>query len=182
MNTNFLELNQNKQLIFQIYQKYLFLAPSKKYIMIEKFKDELKDSKNMLNKIEELELLREQEINDMKMKQKKKLNKLDDEIKDILEKKDVDLTILRLKCKFFEKPYECNSVEKSRKVRTLAKERINEIKRLKEKTENNKDELLDHLLEEENKFSKLLIDLEYEKHDPLNDIASLKSKLIKLQI
>ena len=71
MNTNFLELNQNKQLIFQIYQKYLFLAPSKKYIMIEKFKDELKDSKNMLNKIEELELLREQEINDMKMKQKK---------------------------------------------------------------------------------------------------------------
>ena len=39
--------------------------------MIEKFKDELKDSKNMLNKIEELELLREQEINDMKMKQKK---------------------------------------------------------------------------------------------------------------
>ena len=71
MNTNFLELNQNKQLIFQIYQKYLFLAPPKKYIMIEKFKDELKDSKNMLNKIEELELLREQEINDMKMKQKK---------------------------------------------------------------------------------------------------------------
>ena len=42
--------------------------------------------------------------------------------------------------------------------------------------------MLDHLLEEENKFSKLLIDLEYEKHDPLNDIASLKSKLIKLQI
>ena len=39
--------------------------------MIEKFKDELKDSKNMLNKIEELELLRGQEINDMKMKQKK---------------------------------------------------------------------------------------------------------------
>ena len=71
MNTNFLKLNQNKQLIFQKYQKYLFLAHSKKYIMIEKFKDELKDSKNMLNKIEELELLREQEINDMKMKQKK---------------------------------------------------------------------------------------------------------------
>ena len=29
---------------------------------------------------------------------------LDDEISDILEKLDVDLTTLRLKCKFFEKP------------------------------------------------------------------------------
>ena len=31
---------------------------------------------------------------------------LDDEINHILEKLDVDLTTLRLTCKFFEKPYE----------------------------------------------------------------------------
>ena len=36
-----------------------FLAPSKKYIMFEKFKDELKSSKNILNEIKKkLELLR----------------------------------------------------------------------------------------------------------------------------
>ena len=95
----------------------------------------------------------------------------DDEINDILENLDVDLTTLRLKCKFFEKPYEKNSIEKDRKLRILANERINEIKRLKEETENNKDNLLYHLLESDNDFSKLLTDLEYEKHDTLNDIA-----------
>ena len=42
--------------------------------------------------------------------------------------------------------------------------------------------MLDHLLEGENKFSKLLTDLEYEKHDALNDIAVLESNLIKLEI
>ena len=30
----------------------------------------------------------------------------------MLEKLDVDLTTLRLKCKFFEKPYEYNSIKK----------------------------------------------------------------------
>ena len=81
----------------------------------------------------------------------------------LLEKLDVDLATLRLKCKFFEKPYEYNSIEKERELRILAKERINEIKRLKEEAENNKDELLDDLLEGENKTFKLLTDLEYEK-------------------
>ena len=42
--------------------------------------------------------------------------------------------------------------------------------------------MLDHLLDGKNNFSKLLTDLEYEKHDALNDIAVLESKLIKLEI
>ena len=41
--------------------------------MIEKFKDELKDLKNILNKIKGLELLKEQEMNEIK-KERKKLN------------------------------------------------------------------------------------------------------------
>ena len=36
---------------------------------------------------------------------------LDDEINDILENLDVDLTTLILKCKFFEKPYEYRKKE-----------------------------------------------------------------------
>ena len=77
----------------------------------------------------------------------------------LLEKLDVDLATLRLKCKFFEKPYEYNSIEKERELRILAKEKINETERLKEEAKNNKDELLDHLLEGENKFSKSLTDV-----------------------
>ena len=50
---------------------------------------------------------------------------LDDEINDMLEKLDVDLTTLRLKCKFFEKPYEYNSIKKEIELIILTKERIN---------------------------------------------------------
>ena len=53
---------------------------------------------------------------------------------------------------------------------------------MKEEAEINKDELLDDLLKGENKISKLLTDFEYEKHDTLNDIIVLESKLIKLEI
>ena len=77
------------------------LAPSKKYIMIEKFKDELGDLKNILNEInKKLEPLSEQEINEIKHKTKRKLNILDDEINNILEKLDVNLTTLKLRCLF----------------------------------------------------------------------------------
>ena len=68
-----------------------------------------------------LKLLREQEINEIKNETNRKLNILDDEINDILEKLDVDLRTLRLKCNFFEKPYEHNSIEKERELRILAK-------------------------------------------------------------
>ena len=121
-----------------------------------------------------LGLLRNQEINEIKNEM------LDDEVNDILEK--LDLTTLILKCKFFEKPYEYHSIKKERELRILAKKWINEIERLKEEAENNKNELLDDILESENKIFKLLTDLEYEKHSALNDIAVLESKLIKLEI
>ena len=105
--------------------KILFpLTPSKKYTMIEEFKHELKSLKNILNEIR-LELLREQEINEIKNERKRKLNMLDDEINDILEKSDVDLATLITKCKFFEKPHEYNSIEKERELQILTKERTN---------------------------------------------------------
>ena len=100
---------------------------------------------------------------------------LDDEIKNILEKLDVNLTTLKLRCIFHEKPHE-------RELRLSAKERTNEIKRLKEEAENNKDKLLDYLIDCENKFFKLLNDLEHEKYDALHNIVVLESKLIKLEI
>ena len=67
-------------------------------------------------------------------------------------------------------------------LKLLGKERINEIKRLKEEAKNNKDKLLDYLLDSENELFKLLNDLEYEKHDALHSIIVLASKLIKLEI
>ena len=63
-----------------------------------------------------------------------------------------------------------------RKIKLLAKEKINEIERLKEEVKNNKDELLDRLLDGKTKISKLLTDLKYEKHDTLPDITILETK------
>ena len=76
----------------------------------------------------------EQEINEIKNETKRKLNMLDDEINNILGELYIDLATLRLKCEFFEKPDEYNSIKKERKLRILAKKkkRINEIERLKE--------------------------------------------------
>ena len=54
--------------------------------MIEEFKEELKSLKNIFNEIKKLELLREQEINEIKNETKRKLNMLNDEINDILER------------------------------------------------------------------------------------------------
>ena len=76
-----------------------------------------------------------------------------------------------------EKPYD---FEEEIELRLSEKDKINLIT-LKEEAEN-KDKLLNHLLDGENKFSILLNDLEYQKHDALNDIAVLESKLIKLEI
>ena len=70
----------------------------------------------------------EKEINEIKNETKRKLNMLDDEINNTLGKLYVDLAILRLKCEFFEKPYEYNSIKKERKLRILAKKKINEKK------------------------------------------------------
>ena len=104
---------------------------------------------------------------------------LDVEINDILEKLDVYLTSLILKCKFFEKPYEYDSIKKEGKLRILVKEEVNKIERLKEEVNNDEDELLDG----ETKKFKLLTDLKYEKKKKkyeLQNITVLESKLIKL--
>ena len=119
----------------------------------------------------------EQEINEIKNETKRKLNMLDDEINNILGKLYVDLAILRLKCEFFEKPYEYNSIKKERKLRILAKKKKWK-ERLKEEVKNNEHQSLDG----QTKIFKLLTDLEYEKNDALHNIVVLESKLIKLEI
>ena len=86
--------------------------------MIEEFKDELKSLKNIFNEIKKkLELLREQEINETKYETKRKLNMLDDEVNDILERLHVDITTFITKCKFCEKPYDFECVEKERELK-----------------------------------------------------------------
>ena len=134
--------------------------------------------------MKELELLKEQ----LKNKWNKKLNKK--KVKYV--RRWNKRFIRKVRCRFdnsktkmhiFWKTLWIKFHWKRKKIKNISKKwRINEIKWLKEKTENDKDELLDHLLEGENKFSKLLTDLEYEKHDALNDIAVLESNLIKLEI
>ena len=118
-------------------------------------------------------------INEIENETKRKLNVLDDEISNILEKLNEDLTTLELRCRFCEKSYD---FEKERELRLSTKERINDIKRRKEKTENNKDKLLNHLLDGETKIFELLTDLEYERQEILNNIATLESKLTELKI
>ena len=118
-------------------------------------------------------------INEIENETKRKLNVLDDEISNILEKLNEDLTTLELRCRFCEKSYD---FEKERELRLSTKERINDIKRRKGKTENNKDKLLNHLLDGETKIFELLTDLEYERQEILNNIATLESKLTELKI
>ena len=93
---------------------------------------------------------------------------LDDEINNILKKLNVNLTTLELRCRFCKKP---SDSEKERELRLSVKEKINEIERLKAEVENNKDELLHHLLDGETKILKLLANLEYERDEALNNIV-----------
>ena len=109
-------------------------------------------------------------MNEIKNETKRKLNMLDDEINHILEKLDVDLTTLILTSNFFEKLYEYDSIKKERKLRILAKEKVNKVERLKEEVKNDEDELLDG----ETKILKLLTDSKFEKIDTLHDIAVLE--------
>ena len=59
------------------------------------------------------------------------------------------------------------TLKKEKKLRLSAKERIHEIKSLKEEAKNSKDKLLNHLLDGETKNVKLLTNLEYENSDAL---------------
>ena len=154
-------------------KKTSFLTLSKKYIMTEEFKNELKSFKNTLNEIQKLESLKKQEINEIKNDAKRKLNMLDDEKSNISENLDVDLTTLILRCKILK------IFERERELGLSAKKKINKIERLKEEVKNNEDKSLDG----EIRFIKLSTDLEYEKNDALlhNNVA-LESKLTELEI
>ena len=77
-----------------------------------------------------------------------------DEMSNISENLDVDLTTLILRFEIFK------NFEREREVGLSAKEKMNKIERLKEEVQNNEDKLLD----KKTKFSKLLTDLEYEKN------------------
>ena len=68
---------------------------------MEKIKNKLKSLKNMLNEIKKTRTTSRTRNKWNKNETKRKLNMLDDEINDILEQLDGDLTNLRLKCEFF---------------------------------------------------------------------------------
>ena len=70
-----------------------------------------------------LKLLREQEINEIKNETNRKLNILDDEINDILEKLDVDLRTLRLKCNFFWKTVWIKFYWKGKRIKNISKKK-----------------------------------------------------------
>ena len=108
-----------------------------RYMMIKEFKDKLTNFKKILNEREKLGMIGEKELNKIKKETKRKLNMLDDEIIDILEKLDENLTTLELRCRFCKKSYD---FEKEIELRLSAKEKINEIERLKEDVKNQKDE------------------------------------------
>ena len=74
--------------------------PKLRQTTIEEFRDELKDLKNILNEIKKLELLREQEINETKNETERELSMLNNEVNNTLEKLDVNLTTLELRCRF----------------------------------------------------------------------------------
>ena len=97
---------------------------------------------------------------------------LDDEISNISENVDVDLTTLILRCEIFK------NFGREKKLGLSAKEKINKIERLKEEVKNN----VDQLLVGETKFSKLLTDLEYEINNALHNIVVLESKLTKSEV
>ena len=81
----------------------LSLAPSKKYTMIEEFKDELKGLENILNEIKKTKITQRTRNKWIKIETKRKLNMLDDEISYILKKLDVELPTLELRKRFCEK-------------------------------------------------------------------------------
>ena len=136
--------------------------------MISQFK---KNKKNKLNEMEKIEIIREQQINEIKQNAKIKLNALNDEINNISEKLKFQLKHETLKNRFFKR---VNTYE-DEKVKNISKKEINEIKKLKEEVENNENKLLNA----ETKTFKLT-DLKYDEEDKLHDIdIRIKSSKIK---
>ena len=145
--------------------------------MIEEFKDEIKSLRNILNEIKKIRIIKRtrNKWNKNRIKHARWWNKR------YFRKVKAKFNNFRTKRQSFGNTHD---LEEERELRLPAttKKVKSEIKRLRKEAENNKDELLDHSLDDENKFSKLLTDLEYEKHDALHNIVVLESKLIKLEI
>ena len=121
--------------------------------------------------MEKIEIIREQQINEIKQNAKIKLNALNDEINNISEKLKFQLKHETLKNRFFKR---VNTYE-DEKVKNISKKEINEIKKLKEEVENNENKLLNA----ETKTFKLT-DLKYDEEDKLHDIdIRIKSSKIK---
>ena len=121
----------------------------------KKFKRHIKWDKKV-------ELLTEQEINKIKNDTERKLNMLDDEIRNISENLDEDLTTWILRYEIFK------NFEWERELGLLTKEKINKIGRLKEEFKNNEEKLLDS----ETKISKFL-KWRIWKNDALHNIVVL---------
>ena len=173
----------NQTVIFSNRPKNLFLKIlSKKYMMIKKINDKIKGLKNVLNEVKNTRTIKRARNKWNKKWNKKKVKYVRWWNKRYIRKVRCRFNSFNKEMQFFWKSYEYDSIEKERELRILAKERINEIKALKEKAENNDNELLDDLLNAKNPIPKLLTGLEYEKKDTLHNIAVLKSKLIKLEI
>ena len=98
------------------------LTLSKKYIMIEEFKDEIKGLKNILSEIKKTRIVKRTRNNWIM---------LDDEINSILEKLDVDLINLEPRCKFLEKPHD---FEEEIEIRISKKKKKKKKKKWKKNT------------------------------------------------
>ena len=103
------------------------LTLSKKYIMIEEFKDEIKGLKNILSEIKKTRIVKRTRNN-----WNKKKIMLDDEINSILEKLDVDLINLEPRCKFLEKPHD---FEEEIEIRNRKKKKKKKKNKWNKKTE-----------------------------------------------
>ena len=97
------------------------------------------------------------------------------EINDILKGLKLELKHEALKNRYYKI---LDSYEDEINLRLEAKEKINEIERLKKELRDKEDILLTI----KTRFSKILTDLEYEKEDILHDIMISQSKLRKLGI
>ena len=103
------------------------------------------------------------------------LNVLNYDKNDILKDSGFDLKHGLLKNRFFKRQ---NSYEDEIKLTLEAKEKINEIERLKEQVMNNEDKLLTA----ETKILKSLIDLKHEEEHILYDIMTSELRLKKLGV
>ena len=122
------------------------------FTVIKKFKDEIKGLKNILNVIKITRVIKRtrNKWNKKKIKYARWWNKR------YLRKVGFRFNNFRTKMQILGKT---TWLWRRNRIKTISKKGINKIKRLKEEVKNNKDELLDNLLDNENKSFKLLTDL-----------------------